>query len=205
MEHFLKAKHWQLFIFIFAIPFLVPFFVMGSILKDVVALHEPDPVSILQNFMYFPVIIIIYISVMYGWYWSVGVGLQNKVPSGVTLKVNRFKIFFFFPLFYLLVIGLIFFWIFTNIDNLFSSGPNPEDIYSWIGWVALIIPFHLFTVFCTFYIFFFCAKTIKTAQLQREVTFGDFVGEFFLIWFFPIGVWILQPEINKLVNEQEEG
>jgi hypothetical protein len=30
------------------------------------------------------------------------------------------------------------------------------------------------------------------------VKFKDFVGEFFLVWFFPIGVWILQPTINKL-------
>jgi len=26
------------------------------------------------------------------------------------------------------------------------------------------------------------------AELQKEVEFGDFVGEFFLVWFFLIGI-----------------
>ena len=43
------------------------------------------------------------------------------------------------------------------------------------------------------------AKTIKTVELQKKVTFSDFAGEFFLLWFSPIGIWILQPKINKFV------
>ena len=35
-------------------------------------------------------------------------------------------------------------------------------------------------------------------ELQKEATFNDFVGEFFLIWFYPIGIWFVQPEINKV-------
>ena len=45
----------------------------------------------------------------------------------------------------------------------------------------------------------FVAKTIQTAESQRTVSFGDYIGNFFLIWFLPIGVWILQPKINELV------
>jgi hypothetical protein len=58
-------------------------------------------------------------------------------------------------------------------------------------------------VFCIFYCFYFTAKTFKTAELQKEVSFNDFVGEFFLVWFSPIGVWILQPKINQLADEYE--
>jgi hypothetical protein len=35
---------------------------------------------------------------------------------------------------------------------------------------------------------------------QKPVTFSDFAGEFFLIWFFPVGIWIIQPRINKLFD-----
>jgi hypothetical protein len=31
--------------------------------------------------------------------------------------------------------------------------------------------------------------------------FSDYSGEFFLIWFSPIGYWILQPRLNKLTDE----
>jgi hypothetical protein len=38
------------------------------------------------------------------------------------------------------------------------------------------------------------------------VKFRDFAGEFFLVWFYPVGVWIIQPKINKMieVSQQEQ-
>jgi hypothetical protein len=51
---------------------------------------------------------------------------------------------------------------------------------------------------------YFAAKTLKTVELKREATFSDFVGEFFLIWFNFIGIWILQPKINKIIQSQDD-
>jgi hypothetical protein len=51
---------------------------------------------------------------------------------------------------------------------------------------------------------YFVAKTFKTVELQREVSFSDFVGEFFMIWFYPVGIWIIQPKINKMIEEQSK-
>jgi len=55
-------------------------------------------------------------------------------------------------------------------------------------------------MYCIFYLMYKAAKTIKTAEVQKPVSFGDFAGEFFLLWFFPIGIWFLQPKINKLAE-----
>lgn len=44
------------------------------------------------------------------------------------------------------------------------------------------------------------AKTIKIVEVQKSVKFVDFAGEFFLLWFFPIGIWFLQPKIKKLAE-----
>jgi len=57
---------------------------------------------------------------------------------------------------------------------------------------------HLFSMFCLFYCLYFIAKALKTVELQRPVTFSDYAGEFFLLWFYPVGVWILQPRINQI-------
>ena len=35
-------------------------------------------------------------------------------------------------------------------------------------------------------------------ELQHSVKFEDFKEEFILVWFFPVGIWNLQPRINKL-------
>ena len=56
----------------------------------------------------------------------------------------------------------------------------------------------------SFYIMYIAAKTIKTAELKREVTIGEFAVEIFFIWFFFIGVWSLQPRINKIINNEIE-
>jgi bacteriorhodopsin len=70
--------------------------------------------------------------------------------------------------------------------------------------VLIFFLIHLFSMFCIFYVLYFAAKTFKTVELQREVRFSEFAGEFFMLWIFPIGVWILQPKINKMVEEEDE-
>ena len=207
MEIFLRAKHWQLFLLTFGIPFLLQIVMMAGIFSHLMQLPQvaPDPMIIIGYFKFFPVIMVLYMGTMFGWQWSVATGLQKMAPAGVTMKVKKFKIFFFIPVIYLtlllIFLSIVFSTFFSNsglIDSKF--GTISGGLYIFIPFM-IIIPLHLFAMFCIFYSLYFVAKTYKTVELQREVTFGDFVGEFFLTWFFPIGVWILQPKINKLIKE----
>jgi hypothetical protein len=81
----------------------------------------------------------------------------------------------------------------------FASGIQPN-----LTIFALIVPLHLFSMFCIFYCLYFNAKALKIVEWQRPVTFSDFAGEFFLIWFFPIGIWIIQPRINRLFKNTND-
>ncbi len=182
---FLRAKHWHIFTIAFALPFvlqmlLVPLVVVGD-----------NPMVVLRVM---PVTMAILVVGFFGWFWSVATGLQSKVPTGAEMKVNRFKLFFFIPLVYL-VLFLLF--IAFGTGGLMESGQEPDT-----GTIALtigiILPIHFFAVICMFYCLYFVSKTYKTVELQRKVTFPDFAGEFFLFWLYPIGVWILQPRINKM-------
>lgn len=196
---FLKAKHWQLFTLVFILPIAVQGIMMISIFSDVIDNPNPDPAFMLNYMWAFPIIMLLVISVNFGWLWSVAVGLQKKVPQNVTMKVKKFKIFFFIPLFYLSAIALFFV---TMMSTMVDS--NPESIPPLLaGMLFIIIPLHLFSMFCIFYSLYFVAKTIKTVELQREVTFGEFIGEFLMIWFYFIGIWFLQPKINKMVAEND--
>ena len=188
IQKFLKAKHWQIFILTFGLPFLIQIIVMP------IALTGNDP-SIIMNV--FPIIMILFIGGMLGWLWSVGIGLQDKIPDDLKMKTGAFKTFIIFPVVYLLLI-LIF--MSSVAGGAMENGTEPND--TLIGsMAAVIIPLHLFAMFCMFYSLYFVAKTFKTVELQREVTFSDYAGEFFMIWFFPIGIWIIQPKINKMVEE----
>lgn len=194
---FLKAKHWQLFTLVFALPIAVQVIMMISMFSNLINNPNPDPTFMFEYMKFFPIIMLLVISVNFGWLWSVAVGLQKKVPQNVKMKVKKFKIFFFVPLMYLFGIALFFF---TMMDTMVAS--NPESIPPILaGMLFIIVPLHIFSIFCIFYSLYFVAKTIKTVELQREVTFGEFIGEFLMIWFYFIGIWFLQPKINRMAEE----
>jgi len=114
--------------------------------------------------------------------------LHKKLPETAPMNLNRFKILLLIPVAYML---LLFVFMFVMISNPSPyKQPNPEIL-------ALIIPLHIFSTFCMFYCLNFKAKALKKVELQRPATFSDFVGEFFLILFFSIGIWTLQPRTNK--------
>ena len=187
IEKFLKAKHWQIFMITFGLPFLIQIITMPITISD------NDPIIMMKIF---PIIMIIFISGFFGWFWSIGVGLQSKIPSDVTMKVKKFKIFLIIPLIYMFLI-LIFMG--SIISGTFENGQEPSEGMI-VGMIGIIFPLHFFSMFCIFYCLYFVAKTFKTVELQREVAFSDFAGEFFMIWFFPIGIWIIQPKVNKMIE-----
>lgn len=188
IEKFLKAKHWQLFLLTFGIPMIFQFIIMAGMFSSVGGGNNPDSSFMFSYMKFFPIMMILFMGVFFGWFWSVAVGLQSKIPDGAKMKVKKFKIFFFIPLIYILfLLGFL-------MISMTEGGLNPAIF-------AVIVPIHLFSMFCIFHTLYFVAKTFKTVELQREVSFSDFAGEFFMIWFYPIGVWIVQPKINKMIEE----
>ena len=86
-------------------------------------------------------------------------------------------------------------------DFAVHENPDPAMMFKFMNFIV-IVPLHLFAMFCIFYSLYFVSKTFKTVELQREVKFGDFAVEFFMIWFYPVGIWIVQPKINKMVEDK---
>lgn len=61
-----------------------------------------------------------------------------------------------------------------------------------------------------FYVFYafvhslaFPVKTLKSIELNKEASLGDYFGSFMLIVILPIGIWFLQPRINQIENMKE--
>lgn len=199
IDIFLKAKHWQVFLALVGLPLLDQIYSYYSIFWNFETVPESNIESegfkgVLSEqyiqFEYFPFVVIIYTVLFFGWFWSMGIGLQKKIPSDIKMKVKKFKILFFIPLVYIVLIMI-------NISGIFAG--NGNDIFEYAGFIiAIMIPLHLLSMFCIFYTFYFVAKTIKTAEEQRKVGFSDFAGEFFLLWFYFIGIWIIQPKVNRL-------
>lgn len=185
IEKFLKAKHWQIFIIIFIVPYSLQFIAM-TITKN-----DPDRMMIFS-----PFVMIIFFLGLFGWFWSIATGLLGNIPEGVKMKIKKFKVFLIIPMIYIpLVFGLMD----TLFDNVANANGEPNGAMIGISF-AIMFPLHILSMFGLLYSFYYVAKTYKTVELQREVTFSDFAGDFFLLLFFPIGVWIIQPKINLMID-----
>jgi hypothetical protein len=82
----------------------------------------------------------------------------------------------------------------------FTTGSDPGA-----GIFALIVPLHLLSMGCLFYCLYFIAKALKSVEAQQPVSVSEYLGDFFLLWFYPVGIWILQPRVNKLFPPDTTG
>ena len=111
----------------------------------------------------------------------IGYFLQKYVPTNTKLNYNFFIINSFI-------------WIVTYmIIMILSDGQG----MSFTGLKALAM-FYVFFAFIHF--LSFPAKTIKTIELGREAVLGEYIGDFFLVLFLPIGIWFIQPRLNKIIE-----
>lgn len=200
-ERFLNAKHWQLFTLMIGLPIIVQFGSMIAILTSAVNGTKEPPLFVMPAY----IILMVLFSILsgattFGWIWSIASGLQEKIPNGITMKFKKFKTFYLIAMGYMLLIVLGAF-IFVPI----SMQPDFVPSVGASGIILLLfIPLHFLAIFGIFYGLYFAAKTLKTVELRREVEFSEFIGEFLMLWFSFIGVWIIQPKLNKLVNQEIE-
>jgi len=198
VNKFLKAKHWQIFLLLFGLPlaFQIYSFISMSIQIDD---RNTNAEAIFNILKYLPVVIIFSYCTFFSFIWSVAIGLQKYLPENIKMKTGRFKIFFFFPLIYSLLFMLSFSGLFVGLSSNFKLIEPIANLFSNAS--TFMLPLHLFSMFCIIYIINFTSKTYKMASTQEEVSFSDYIGEFFGFCLYSIGVWIIQPKINKIVNQ----
>lgn len=195
INFFLRIKHWQLFLLIYGVPFALQFVWMGIVFPDILAQPNPNPEHIFDRMWTLFAVILPFTGLFFAWLWALGKGVQQSIPEGIRLSFGRFRLFFWVMV--IAMFGLIWWMLdfMTNIASLAMEGNDPGfEIFRFIG-VILFMEFILIAI--TIYCYWFVAKSYKMAELQRRVKFDDYIGEFFLIMFFFIGVWILQPKINR--------
>jgi hypothetical protein len=183
MEQILKAKHWQIFILAFGLPLVIDIVgtVWAIIGNNLIIMNKISPLVMLS-----------FICGFLSWLWAVSVHLQQKLPEELRLKVGLFKLCVYF----LIVYTVFMFGLFDLLIDI-SPAVGHAILFSIMG---LMWIFSLFFICSMLYCMQFAAKTFATIELQRKVSFSDYSGEFFLFWFFPIGIWIIQPKINKMIE-----
>jgi hypothetical protein len=176
---FLRAKHWQIFILVFGVYFVGQMALVGSILTSP---HSQEVFS--KGGLLAGLVMTFSTLGLFVWLWSLGSYFNSIVQPELRMESGFFRVALIYPPFY-------FFFFITTFQ---SSSP---DLF------GLIIPLHLFAMVCMFYLLYFVSKSLVLAETSKPASFYDYAGPFFLLWFFPIGIWIVQPKVNRLYSERQ--
>ena len=178
MRLLLKLKHWQLFLITWGIP------------VGINAFSFSNPERLVKLF---PLMMMVFIVGIFGWIWAISTELHKKLPTDVHMNIKGFKIIFSVPILYLLALTC---WMAYQFYFRFPEGSS--NIGSII--IIIIAVVHFVSMVCTLFGLRFAAQTLRSVELGRLARFSDYAIEFFLIWFSPIGFWVLQPRVNRLVD-----
>jgi len=177
-EKVARLKHWQVFAAI-GLPFIAAQFYLHFLLSanfDVARFEEVFTRAMLVNIPIF--------SLFLFWLWSITVVANREIPSEYRPALK---------LYHSMLPYVVAYFLFATF--IFSRPSNLQDPVVPIG---LIFPFHLVAMFGMFYALVFCAKNLVMAERQQRVSFTNYVLPLFLIWFYPIGVWLIQPRVNVI-------
>jgi len=171
---FLRAKHWQLFLLLVGIGFVGDIGIFATISTTP---SSPQALGRATDLM--EIVMVPFMFCFLGWFWSMGSFLSSILQPIVRVKTRFLGFAIVYPGLYMFVFFALF----------LSTKP-------WM--VAVIFPLHLFAMFCIFYDLYFVARNLVLVETGSAKSFYDYAGPFFLLWFFPVGVWIIQPRINRL-------
>ena len=189
-----QLKHWQLFVMFFILPLIIVFSYLVYLLASNKLNEGMTNIHLFSIFVLIITIVSIIILVTcYAWFWSIGIGFRRKFPKKIAFNYKLFKVAVIFPVIYLIGLPLIIYFFTDDLCSLNTDHPQTIKSSYW-----LLIPLHFFSFFCSMYCIFFTAKTLKTIELQREPIFKEYSYELFLILFFFIGVWFIQPKVNAI-------
>lgn len=119
------------------------------------------------------------------WPLLVGHALYQRTPEKIELPYNLFIINSF-----LVIAGF-------SVAMIISGG-EPIVFY---GWLALAV---FYAGFAMIHSFAFPVKALRSIELGEEATVGQYIGDFFLVAFLPMGIWFLQPRINAVAEASED-
>lgn len=170
MSIYLKAKHWQLFVVFMGSAFLS---------QVIIASTFPDGEGVNLVEMMIPTLV--WAIVFFGWIWAIAAACSKALPPELSSSPRPMQGGLIYALAYMMF----------GAPSIFSSDG---------GVPGYLMAMHLLAMAAIFYALGFTAKQLTKLERKHDVSFFEYSGPFFLLWFFLIGVWFVQPKVNQLLG-----
>ncbi|MDB5122146.1 MAG: hypothetical protein JWP94_275 [Mucilaginibacter sp.] len=132
----------------------------------------------------------LFVCIYIGWIYSIGTSMNELIPTNVRPRAAYFKASCLLVSLWIIVIIMIF--------GGYSIDQNNYRSYGY--WLWVLLPLHLYLTFSLIYIIYFAAKML-TSVIDGEIAdFSTSYKLFFAIWIYPIGLWFIQPVIQKILS-----
>jgi hypothetical protein len=173
MQKLLQIKHWKL-----STILIVPMILSANHLEFEFRSITSKEVSL--------VLALVYIVILFSLILNIGLFI-NKIPEN-PFQFRR---------------GLV---IFSTLCCILGySELNFSRIYNELNYAPELFQFSmtLMTMFGIIITFYNIPKSLKSIELGREATFKEYIVDALLLFALPIGIWFIQPRVNRLflVNE----
>ena len=175
MKQIVKLKHWQVFVII-SISYFISFILQEDNFKigNITSLDLAAIATIITLIMFF------------SWTLTIGIYL-NSIPT----KPYHIKNYILFIAVCICILG------YSNL-NLQRLIFKNEIFPFWISFITTPL-----TLWGIYYSFYNVAKLLKSIELNREAKFSECILDAITLFAFPVGVWFIQPRINKILMASE--
>ena len=116
-----------------------------------------------------------------GWLFLLGMATNSFVPAEFRFSKPLFIFRLSFAMIYIVIKALLF------------TYQMP----------TYLMPIHIIATLFLFSCLWTCAKTVVVAESQELLKADRYIGTFFMLWFFPIGIWFVQPRLNRLLLNEK--
>jgi hypothetical protein len=131
-------------------------------------------------------IVLFTIGILFFWMYSITSWSNRYLSQSRKKNLIPYTVGLLLPAIEVLLVIILYF------PTLKTDTPTAPPV--WLG------PLHIVAMIGVFYCLWFTARQFKSLMEKENADFINLGNLLFLFWIFPLGIWIIQPNVNLLYH-----
>ena len=146
------------------------------------------PLSPEASLEVFPVSLLLFGGVHLAWWYAIGAEMERRLPDHLRSSPTLFRVHAVYLMVVIAAIGSL-----LRFRDVWIHNATLQAVF-------LLMVLYYFPAFII--VVRFSARALATVEKQAKADAGDYMGNFMLLWMSFIGVWVLQPKLNRIAAHE---